>query len=250
MTRNSCATLTLATLAALGLSATTAHAQTLAYWNFDTQGTPSFSATVGANPSLAVTSGVDSSSASMGFTGFTNNGQDGTPAFAFILPGANTPGTSTASTAALRLASGNDTAQNNGSALFWKASTAGYSSIVVNYDTQQSSSSTFQTQTFEYSTDGGTTFTPVSSITPPTAYATQSFNLSSIPGIANNPNAAFEIVFSGAPVYTGTAAPNNRIDNVTVTGVVAPEPSSAAGMVIGTGVLGLLVARRRKAVQA
>jgi hypothetical protein len=183
MTRNSCATLTLATLAALGLSATTAHAQTLAYWNFDTQGTPSFSATVGANPSLAVTSGVDSSSASMGFTGFTNNGQDGTPAFAFILPGANTPGTSTASTAALRLASGNDTAQNNGSALFWKASTAGYSSIVVNYDTQQSSSSTFQTQTFEYSTDGGTTFTPVSSITPPTAYATQSFNLSSIPGL-------------------------------------------------------------------
>jgi len=87
--------------------------------------------------------------------------------------------------------------------------------------------------------DFGSTFAP------PVAFGVVPvvFDLESIPGLNNNPNAAFRIVFSGATTATG----NNRIDNFVVEGTstTIPEPPTIA--LLGTGMTALVarVWRRR-----
>jgi hypothetical protein len=123
---------------------------------------------------------------------------------------------------------------NNGKMLTFTAGTTNYSNIVVSFATQATSTG-FNSDQFQYSTDG-TNFTSFGSpYAPPSAFAgtggVQSFNLSSITGLNNDPNASFRIIFNGGTSASG----NNRIDNLIIAGttlapiVTSVSPNSGDG---------------------
>ena len=147
---------------------------------------------------------------------------------------------------ALSLQGGTGTA-NNGRNLTFNVSTLGFSSIVVSFATQGTSTG-FNSNQFQYSLDGlnfidfGSPYVPLSAF----GSVPVVFTLSSILGLNNNPNAAFRIVFNGASSATGT----NRIDNFVVEGTGStipesiPEPMSIVLLLSGLG--GLYKLRRKK----
>ena len=135
---------------------------------------------------------------------------------------------------ALSLQGGTGTA-NNGHNITFSVSTVGFANIIVSFATQGTSTG-FNLNQFQYSLDGtnfvdfGAPYTPASAFgaTPVV------FNLSSIAGLNNNPNAAFRIVFAGATSSTG----NNRIDNIVVEGTssdstAVPEPATMVLLLTG-----------------
>jgi hypothetical protein len=145
---------------------------------------------------------------------------------------------------ALSIQGGTGTA-NNGRNITISVSTLGFSAISVSFATQGSGTG-FNSNQFQYSLDG-VTFVDFG---PPYAPATTFggtpviFDLSSISGLNNNPNAAFRIVFSGATSATG----NNRIDNLVVEGTssstTVPEPT--AMFLLGSGLTTLVAMLRRR----
>ncbi|MFN2531726.1 MAG: PEP-CTERM sorting domain-containing protein [Pyrinomonadaceae bacterium] len=116
---------------------------------------------------------------------------------------------------------------NNGRNLTFAVSTIGYSAIVVSFASQGTSTG-FNSNQFQYSIDGvnfidfGAPYTPLSAF----GSVPVVFDLSSIAGLDNNPDAAFRIVFNGATSSTG----NNRLDNFVVEGTTVatsvPEPAT------------------------
>lgn len=146
---------------------------------------------------------------------------------------------------ALSLQGGTSNA-NNGRNVTFNVSTLGFSSIIVSFATQGTSTG-FNSNQFQYSLDG-INFTDFGApYAPATAFGTFPlvFSLVSIAGLDNNPNAAFRIVFNGATSSTG----NNRIDNIVVEGTSAavssiPEPTTALLLLSGLG--GLYKMRRRR----
>lgn len=121
---------------------------------------------------------------------------------------------------------------NNGRNVTVNVSTVGYGNIMVSFATQGTATG-FNSNQFQYSLDGVTFVDFGSPYTPLAAFGTVPivFDLSSIPGLNNNPNAAFRIVFNGATSATGT----NRIDNFVVEGssTTVPEPATLA--LLGSG---------------
>ena len=107
---------------------------------------------------------------------------------------------------------------NNGANLTMAIDTSGYSALSITFATQRTSTG-FTGNAFQYTTDG-VNWTPLSTYNPPSAFALQSFDLTSIPALNNNVHAGFRIVFNGASSSSG----NNRIDNLTISGV----PSSSS----------------------
>ncbi|MFB3897464.1 MAG: alkaline phosphatase, partial [bacterium] len=93
-------------------------------------------------------------------------------------------------------------------------STTGFDTIGVSFASMRTSTG-FSSNQFYYSIDSGLSWTDFRSYSPGTSFGLQSFDLSGIDGIANNPNAGFRIVFAGATGSTG----NNRIDNLLVSGL-------------------------------
>ena len=133
---------------------------------------------------------------------------------------------------------------NNGRNVTVNLSTIGYASIMVSFATQGTATG-FNSNQFQYSLDGVTFVNFGSPYAPLTAFGTVPivFDLSSIPGLNNNPNAAFRIVFNGATSATGT----NRIDNFVVEGssTTVPEPATFALVASGlTALFGLRLKRR------
>lgn len=119
----------------------------------------------------------------------------------------------------------------------WTLPTTGYSNILITYASQSSSAGAGQTyQNYDYSTDGGVTFTttnlpvlqwstpqlPASS--PPFGLAT--VDLSGISAVNNCPGFVFRIIFGGSattvPPYLNIngGSGNNRFDNIAVEGDV------------------------------
>lgn len=148
---------------------------------------------------------------------------------------------------ALSLQGGTGTT-NNGRSLTVNVSTVGFANIVFSFATQGTSTG-FNSNQFQYSTDGTNFFDFGSPYIPAAAFGSVPvvFTLSSIVGLNNNPNAAFRIVFNGATTSTG----NNRIDNIVVEGTstTIPEPTTALLLVSGLGGLFLKHKRRKVAKQ-
>jgi hypothetical protein len=147
---------------------------------------------------------------------------------------------------ALSLQGGTSNA-NNGRNLTFNVSTAGFSSIIVSFATQGTSTG-FNSNQFQYSLDGINFIDFGSPYVPATAFGSLPlvFSLVSIAGLNNNPNAAFRIVFNGATSSTG----NNRIDNIVIEGTSAstssiPEPATAVLLLSGLGGLWKVKRRRR-----
>ncbi len=144
---------------------------------------------------------------------------------------------------ALALQGGSNTI-NNGRTLTWLVDTTGYTSIQVSFATQRTSTG-FNNNVFQYTLDGGGNWTTFSSYTPPTSFALQSFNLSAIAGLNNNPQAGFRIIFNGATSDSG----NNRLDNLVVEGTLqqtTPVPEPSVLLLFGSGLIGLGVRCRRR----
>ena len=78
----------------------------------------------------------------------------------------------------------------------------------------------------------------------PITYFVKTYDFSSIPGLDDNANAAFRILFDGATSVTG----NNRIDNLQINGfaTVIPEAGTGALLALPLFALGVVALRRRK----
>lgn len=130
---------------------------------------------------------------------------------------------------------------NNGSYLQLMTSTVGFSNLAITYATQRTSTG-FSTQTLSYSTDAGTSFTTFGSVTPPAAFAPQTFDLSSITALNNNANVVFRLTFTGGSTTATTG--NNRIDNFQLS--TTPAPPGLASLLIGVCVSGWKARRRKR----
>jgi hypothetical protein len=134
---------------------------------------------------------------------------------------------------------------NNGRNITISVSTLGFSGISVSFATQGSGTG-FNSNQFQYSLDGVTFVDFGSPYAPAAAFGGIPiiFDLSSISGLNNNPDAAFRIVFNGATSATG----NNRIDNLVVQGTssstTVPEP--AAMFLLGSGLTSLIALLRHR----
>ncbi|AWI25961.1 Ig domain-containing protein [Flavobacterium pallidum] len=101
-----------------------------------------------------------------------------------------------------------------------KASTLGYTDIVIKFATERTGSGASEQQ-YSYSIDGTNFITaglPMATYSPPAEpnFELVTLDLSGIPGVANNPNFIFRIRFGGASA--SGASGNNRFDNLTIHG--------------------------------
>jgi len=136
---------------------------------------------------------------------------------------------------------------NNGRNLTFSVSTVGFTNVVVSFAAQATSTG-FNNNQFQYSSDGGATFTTFGAFGPGISFSTLSFDLSAITALNNNPNVVFRIIFDGASSSTG----NNRLDNIVVDGTASmtpvPEPATIALLGTGLATLAGKIRRRRKAI--
>jgi hypothetical protein len=134
---------------------------------------------------------------------------------------------------------------NNGRNITFNVSTLGFAGIIISLATQGTGTG-FNNNQFQYSLDGLSFIDFGSAYAPAAAFGATPiiFNLSSITGLNNNPNAAFRIIFNGATSSTG----NNRIDNLVVAGDVtaASVPEPTAVLLLGSGLTTLVSILRRR----
>lgn len=111
------------------------------------------------------------------------------------------------------------------------------SGVVVSYALNRSGTGP-STNDFQYSTDGGSSFTDFASFASPAAFNVYTNDLTAVTAINGDSTVVFRIYGLGATSGAGTM----RIDNLTIDAV--PEPSTV--LLVGMGVLGMLALRRRR----
>jgi hypothetical protein len=139
----------------------------------------------------------------------------------------------------MTLQGGTSTA-NNGRSLDLNVSTVGLNNIVISFATLRTSTG-FNSNQFQYSLDGVAFIDFGAPYIPPLTFGLVTFDLGSISGLNDNPNAAFRILFNGATSASG----NNRIDNLVVEGqnITTPIPEPASILLLSLGLTGTLATR-------
>ncbi len=129
-------------------------------------------------------------------------------------------------------------------------STLGFNNILISYAQAASATGPANFQ-FQYTTDGST-YTNFGSIYAgpvtdfPNAANVINYDLTSIAGLNNNPNAGFRITVSGSLAENGspiTAAGTFRVDDFVVQASAIPEPTSL--MLLSISTVAMIGVRRR-----
>ena len=214
-------------LVGLSFITTTAKAEVIAYWNFNSlsiatasaPGTGGVPTTIAADQGSGTLSLADWTGLVDDFVGSTLNALNGDPGEESLSLISNA---------------------GNGSFIQVSFSMAGFTDLEVSFATRGTSSG-FDAGQWSYSTDGttffdfgGNTATRVGSFAIASAGTTN--------GLDNVSTAFLRYTLDGAT----TASGNNRIDNLQLNATAIPEPSSLA--VLGLISAGVAVRRRRKAV--
>ncbi len=232
-------------LTAALLAATSANADTITQWNFNSvtpdanTGTGSIIASIGAG-SLSALAGVTTSFSS----GTANGGSTDTA------PTADDSGFQTTGYAA-------QGAANKTRGVQYNVSTVGFEDIMVKYDLRHSNTSSRYEQ-FQYSLDG-TNFVDFGLFdgnAGDTWFNNRTVDLSSITGADNNASFAFRVVAAFAPNTSAYAASTStyaatgtwRFDMVTASGAAVaavPEPETYGMLLAGLGLVGFATRRRQ-----
>ncbi|MEA5461236.1 endonuclease/exonuclease/phosphatase family protein [Arcicella sp. LKC2W] len=126
--------------------------------------------------------------------------------------------TTTTSPASLAILGGAATPTANGKSIIFKVNMTGYQNLVISYATQKTSTG-FNTQVWEYSTNG-TSWSSIGTIsTIPSSFATQT--LSTVTGLNSAVNAYVRLTVTGATNTSG----NNRLDNIQFNATLIPVPT-------------------------
>ncbi|HYE61618.1 MAG TPA: hypothetical protein VD997_06455 [Phycisphaerales bacterium] len=212
-----------------------AHADMIAYWNFNTLTTATnngttYAADQGLGQLLLNVPSTDQAGSNRGinsFGGTTVNGLTGeVNGQALSVQGSS-------------LDSGSTTAVlNNGSTLTFSFSMTSFEDLILSFASQRTSTG-FNSNIVSWSIDGAN-FTDLGpAYTPNTTFATTgvlTFDFSSIAALDNAATAYVRITLNGATNIGG----NNRFDNIQLNATLVPTPGAAALMG-----LGLLAFRRR-----
>ena len=239
-------TIALTAMLAVASLTTAANAAVISYWNENTVAFPD--GTFGYTPS-SFPQAPNAGNGSLNLANFdtTTGGANG--AYTYIQ---NFTGTTTnaqfgdPSGGALSPQGGADNGQgvlsNNGMQILISSNTTGYTDINLSW-AQRGTSTGFTSRAFEYSTNGGGSFTPLAFTGDTGAlsatFTTVSPNLTGITALENNANVVFRLTLSGATNSSG----NNRFDNFVVQGTAIPEPATF-GLLMVAG-LAFAASRRR-----
>jgi hypothetical protein len=224
--------------------AAAANATTLSYYSFNAS-----TAGTGGNLGTLNSTSPDVQDASVTSAGLTTNvaaANFGTFAGTTV----NRLDASYVSGGALALQNGTNGANNGKYVQFGIVSTtSAFSGLSLSFASQRTGTG-FNSNQLSYSTDGvnftnfGSAYTPASSFAVAGANVVQSFDLSGVSALSGVSTVYLRITFSGGT--TSSAAGNNRIDNLIVSGNVQAVPEPASMAVLGLGVVAML-RRPRKA---
>ena len=133
------------------------------------------------------------------------------------------------------------TGGSNGKYLQLQLNTTGSSGLNFSFATRRTNTG-FTNGQLSYSLDG-TNFTSVGTYNISSVFVAQAFDLSTISALNNRSAVYFRLTLNGATVSSG----NNRIDNLKVTALTAPAPSSLLAALAGVPGVGLMIRRRKNA---
>ena len=235
-------------LTAALLAASSANADTITQWNFNS--VPADTSTATGTTAANIGTGVISL-----LNGVTNPSFNSGVGSSDTSLAANNSGFQTTTYAA-------QGAGNNTRGVQYNVSTVGFEDILVKYDLRHSNTSSRYEQ-FQYTIDGANfiDFALFDGNVGDAWFNNRSVDLSSVDGVNNNANFAFRVVATFAPgistylpsnassSYGGTTSGTWRFDNVIVSGTTVaavPEPETYALLVAGLGFVGF--SARRKAV--